>query len=145
MAFGQMLDGGQSKADPGGLGREEGLEEMLSNRRGYAVATVLHSDLDKAIAFGASYAQRAPIWHGLIAVRDEVREHLNQLSLVGLHGASKVLNGYFDCRWGWSRFKDFGDYGTKIQAGNHGLALAHVRREVLTKGRRPVDLTFHPI
>ena len=72
MAFGQMLDGGQSKAGPGGLGREEGLEEMLSNRRGYAATAVLHRDLDKAIALRTGHPEQAPIGHGLIGVDDEV-------------------------------------------------------------------------
>jgi hypothetical protein len=60
MAFGETLDDGQSEAGPGGPRGEEGFQQTFGNRRVYAHTSVLHRDLDKAIALGASDAQQRP-------------------------------------------------------------------------------------
>src|SRR5664280_1497388 len=145
MAFGETLDNGQPEAGPGGLGGEEGFQQTFGNRRVYTHTAVLHRDLDEAIALGFGHPDQAPVGHGLIGVGDEVRHHLDQLGPVSLQVDSEALYGHLDSRWWRSRFKDFGDHSTKIEGDDDGLALAHVRGEVLAQRRCPVGLPLRPI
>src|SRR5664280_2968298 len=131
MAFSETLDNRQSEAGPGGLGGEEGFQQTFGNRRVYTHTAVLHRDLDEAIALVSGHPEQAPAGHGLIAVGDEVRHHLDQLGPVGGQVDSEALYGHLDSRWWRSRFKDFGDQSTKVERGDDGRALAHVRGEVL--------------